>query len=117
MFMSMCPTYTFIDRANGRFNENMTFKREYAALISAAWEIDRAYDMYLKDVDPIPGEPNPLQKIGLYREDDENGLEKRAELIKRLVRTDKSNAFRKRILGDMMMDIDDDEILNIARHL
>ena len=25
----MCPTYTFIDRANGRFNDNMTFKMEF----------------------------------------------------------------------------------------
>ena len=113
----MCPTYTFIDRANGRFNENMTFKREYAALISAAWEIDRAYDAYLRDADPTPGEPNPLQKIGLYREDDENGLERRAELIKKLVRADKGNAFRKRILGDLEEDTDDDTIMNIALSL
>ena len=44
LFMTLCPTYTFIDRSNGKFNDNMTFKREYAALISAAWEIDKVYD-------------------------------------------------------------------------
>ncbi len=49
MFMTMCPTYTFIDRANGKFNSNMSFKREYSALISAAWEIDKIYDQYLSN--------------------------------------------------------------------
>lgn len=62
MFMTMCPTYTFIDRANGKFNSNMSFKREYSALISAAWEIDKIYDQYLSNPE---AETSPEAILGI----------------------------------------------------
>ena len=77
----------------------MDFKREYAALISAAWEIDKAYDQYLSDIDGPDEDYNPLTKLGIRSGaatmDD---LEKRKEFIKKLVSTDPDNKFRKRFL-------------------
>lgn len=96
--MTMCPTYTFIDRANGKFNENMDFKREYAALISAAWEIDKAYDQYLSDIEG--SEVNPLSKLGLISDTDEDALEERKKILKKIIELDQGNSFRKRIIGD-----------------
>lgn len=62
MFMTMCPTYTFIDRANGKFNSNMSFKREYSALVSAAWEIDKIYAQYLSNPE---AETSPETILGI----------------------------------------------------
>jgi hypothetical protein len=75
----------------------MTFKREYIALISAAWDIDRAYDKYLTDYD---NDTNPLVKLGLIGESDEKSQETRKELLKRLMKLDPDNNFRKRMVGD-----------------
>lgn len=72
MFMTMCPTYTFIDRANGKFNSNMTFKREYSALISAAWEIDKVYDQYLSNPE---SETNPETVLGISPEYKQEAIE------------------------------------------
>ena len=100
--MAMCPTYTFIDRANGRFNDAMDFKREYAALISAAWEIDKAYDQFLSDIDGPDDDYNPLTRLGLRSGPatmDE--LEERKKFIEKLVKVDPDNKFRKRFLRDI----------------
>ena len=101
--MTLCPTYTFIDRSNGKFNDNMTFKREYAALISAAWEIDKAYDQWLSDTDSTDG-ISPLVKLGLVSDDgyDEthNALEEREKLLAKILKLDKDNEFRKRMVGN-----------------
>ena len=47
LFLTIVPTYQFIDRANGQFNSSCGFKKDYAALISAGWDIDTAIDEYL----------------------------------------------------------------------
>lgn len=49
LFMTMCPTYAYIDRADGRFNRFMDFKKDYLATIAYAWDIDSAIDRYLMD--------------------------------------------------------------------
>lgn len=72
LFMTMCPTYTFIDRANGKFNSNMSFKREYCALISAGWEIDKVYDQYLSNPE---AETNPETILGISSEYRKEALE------------------------------------------
>ena len=59
----MSPTYAFIDRANGKFNTAMGFKKDYAAIISAAWDYDNAYDSYLRN--PDENSYNELVALGL----------------------------------------------------
>lgn len=66
IFMPMVPTYAFIDRANGRFNRAMEFKKDYAAIISVAYDIDRLYDRYLTDPDADSYEA--LKSLGLVPE-------------------------------------------------
>lgn len=98
----MCPTYTFIDRANGKFNGAMDFKREYAALVAAAWEIDQAYEKYLKD----PDEDSYDQLVKLHLadyEEDRDTMKRRNELITHMVQhVDKKNLFRKRFVNDLI---------------
>lgn len=67
MFLTMCPTYTFIDRANGKFNSNMSFKREYGALVSAGWMIDQTYEKCGNDPS---GESDPNEILGIGNEED-----------------------------------------------
>ena len=98
--MTMCPTYTFIDRANGRFNDNMTFKREYAALISAAWEIDKAYDQFLSDFDFGDTNDNPLKKLGIHYDADMSTVEVRKSVLKKLMELEKDHPLRKRLIGN-----------------
>lgn len=78
-FMNLCPTYAFIDRADGRFNRAMGFKKDYAALISAGYDIDSAIDSYLNNPDENSDEN--LKAYGLDRSDNET-REKRNEIIK-----------------------------------
>lgn len=94
----MCPTYTFIDRANGRFNGAMSFKREYAALLSAMWDIDTAYDKYLTD--PDANAEDFYQRFGLVTKD-EDGFDARDEILKKLLDVKKSNRFRQKYIGDV----------------
>lgn len=101
-FLTMCPTYTFIDRANGKFNGAMDFKREYSALVAAGWEIDQAYDKYLKD--PDENSYDQLVKLGLvdYNED-KNTIKQRNELISYVVQNlNKKHLFRKRFINDTL---------------
>lgn len=97
-FMTMCPTYGFIDRANGLLNRGMDFKREYTALISAAWDIDRAYDRFLTD--PEADIEKYVNVVG-FDSGDPNALKQRDELLKTLAKASKDNNIRKRFLGDM----------------
>lgn len=101
-FLTMCPTYTFIDRANGKFNGAMDFKREYSALVAAGWEIDQAYDRYLKD--PDEDSYDHLVKLGLVdHEENRDTMKQRNELISYMVQhLDKKNLFRKRFVNDIM---------------
>ena len=77
----------------------MDFKKDYAALLSAAWEIDNAYDAYLTH--PEDESYQLLKDLGLDETDSEESKETRKELISRLVETNKTNGFRKRFVGDM----------------
>lgn len=65
--MTMCPTYAFIDRADGRFNRAMDFKKDYSALVAAAWDIDTAYESYL--MNPCEETYDVVQKMGLNIDD------------------------------------------------
>lgn len=65
LFMPMCPTYAFIDRADGYFNRAMNFAKDYSALIAAAWDIDRAYDNFLMDPEGSTDEVRTM--IGLTK--------------------------------------------------
>ena len=99
LFITMCPTYAFIDRANGRFNGAMDFKKDYAALLSAAWEIDTAFDQYLKY--PEEETYTILQDMGLVvPSDEDNSADERKQLLQKLIHTSKDNKFRQRYIGD-----------------
>lgn len=103
LFITMCPTYAFIDRANGRFNGAMDFKKDYAALISAAWEIDTAFDMYLTNMDEESY--RIVQDMGLIiHADSDTFKEERALMMEKLVKSDRDNKFRKRFIGDLTED-------------
>lgn len=90
----MLPTYTFIDRATGRYNRNMDFKKDYAAILSAAYDIDRAYDHFLND----PGEDSYelIKRLGLDTDDSEDGLEARQRIIQKLISGEADGSFRDR---------------------
>lgn len=87
LFMTMCPTYAFIDRANAKMNRAMDFKKDYSALISAAWDIDTRYDDYLNN--PEAGTYQRLEDLGLSPvgtdDADEYTMEARRDLIERIV--------------------------------
>lgn len=61
--MTMCPSYSFIDRADGKVNGAMDFKKDYSGLISAAWDIDTKYDRYLNN--PEADTYETLKSLGL----------------------------------------------------
>ena len=108
-FLTMCPTYTFIDRANGKYNEAMSFKREYVALIAYAWEIDRLYDRYLTN--PIEETYDTLLEYGIVTEEDtEYSKERQAELIRFMCQNiDREHPFRKRYINDYYYDSSDND--------
>ena len=108
----MCPTYTFIDRATGKINTNMSFKKDYSALISAAWEIDKAYNNYLSNLDGIEFDQSnhPLMRLGIFEDSDRDAMKEREEILRKLVKAKPDNKFRKRMIGDataedLMLDI------------
>lgn len=83
MFMTMCPTYAFIDRADGKFNRAMDFKKDYSGLISAAWDIDTAYDNYLRD--PDEDSYDTLNRLGLDEVTSEESDKIRKKLFRDLI--------------------------------
>lgn len=94
--ITMCPTYAFIDRANGKFNRAMGFKKDYAALIAAAWQLDRALDAYLTD--PDENSFDRITKLGIHMpssEASENDIENTRKFLKVL----SSDRNRKTSLG------------------
>lgn len=102
-FLTMCPTYTFIDRANGKYNEAMSFKREYVALIACGWEDDKLYDRYLTT--PNEENYNLLVDHGIIGEDTEYSKEKQAELLKFMAENiDKKHPFRQRYVDNYWYD-------------
>lgn len=110
-FLTMCPTYSFIDRANAKFNRAMDFKKDYAAIISAAWEIDNVYEQFLTDDDSSSDHYQILHNYGLYEADSDPYLEERKHLISKIIRADTSHPFRKRYIGEReLTDKDIEEI-------
>lgn len=70
LFITMVPTYAFINRSNGRFNKAMGFMKDYSAILGVAWDYDVAYDNYLKD--PEADTYEVAKKLGLL---DSSGLD------------------------------------------
>ena len=102
-FLNMCPTYAFIDRANGHFNTSMEFKKDYAAILSYGWDIDNALDAYLSNSDADAYEL--LGKLGVATtEVNENAIERRRDLLTTLMNASKDNKFRKRFVPELFYD-------------
>lgn len=103
LFMTMCPTYAFIDRANAKMNRAMDFKKDYSALISAAWDIDTKYDNYLNN--PEADTYQKLDSLGLspYGDNDssEDTLEVRKNLIERIATGKIKGPFAERFGGQV----------------
>ena len=93
-FINMCPTYSFINRSNGKFNKTMGFMKDYSALLSTAWDIDKVYDSCLS----FPDENNMsiLTEMGLddYRSDAQKDL--REQTLAKLVSMDLTGPFKDR---------------------
>ena len=51
LFMTMCPTYAFIDRATGYFNKGMDFKKDYVALLSVGHDHLKLCSEYIENPD------------------------------------------------------------------
>lgn len=51
LFITMDPTLAFINRSNGRFNRAMGFMKDFAAILSVAWDYSVAYNNFLMDPD------------------------------------------------------------------
>lgn len=103
-FLNMCPTYAFIDRANGHFNTAMEFKKDYAAILSYGWDVDNALDSYLSNSDE--DSYHLLKALGLACDEiDGNAVQKREELLTRIIyETDRENKFRKRFVPELFCD-------------
>ena len=98
LFLTMCPTYAYIDRADGRFNRAMGFAKDYSATIAAAWDIDTAYDRYLTN--PDPDTDDMLRKIGLEWSLDNPEIEPdRNEIVKTLLSDDTKGSFKDRYVS------------------
>lgn len=95
LFMPMVPTYAFIDRANGKFNRAMDFQKDYAAIISAAYDIDRKYDQFLTDPDADSYEA--LRSVGIdVSSSSEDMIEKRNKLIRDIMDGKITGSFSER---------------------
>ena len=91
-FMTMCPTYAYIDRADGKFNRAMGFMKDHAALIATAWDLDTAYDNYL--MDPEENSYDVLARMGL--EGAETRTSRSAEIARLLQSSKTTGSFKER---------------------
>ena len=98
LFLTMCPTYTFIDRADGYINRSMDFKKDYAALIAAAWDIDTRYDEYLTHADMDTYEA--MKALHLDEATSEESKEIRDKLIRNILDGKIKGSFAKRYGGE-----------------
>ena len=96
LFITMCPTYAFIDRADGRFNRAMDFKKDYSALIAAAWDIDTVYDSYLTN--PEAEVYNIMQQMGLDEVTNDLARDKRKHMFDLLASGQITGKFRDRFM-------------------
>lgn len=94
LFITMCPTYAFIDRADGKFNRAMDFKKDYSALIAAAWDIDTAYDQFLSNCEAE--HYDILKRMGLDDVENSAAREKREQVFRMLLSGKVSGTFRDR---------------------
>lgn len=101
IFLPMCPTYTIIDRANGKFNKAMGFKKDIIAILSSAWEIDQAINKYLTDPDAESDEEMKLLGLvtGFMHETTDEEKEKYLNTIVSIL-TEIAPSFRKRFFSD-----------------
>lgn len=86
LFITMCPTYAFIDRADGKFNRAMDFKKDYSALIAAAWDIDTAYESY--NLNPCQETEEVLNQMGLnynYNRTDRDSQERYMKQVRKVM--------------------------------
>lgn len=90
----MCPSYAFIDRADGRVNRAMDFKKDYSGLISAAWDIDNAYDRYLNN--PEEDSYDLIKQLGLDEETSKKSTEVRNQLIRDIINEKITGSFADR---------------------
>ncbi|MCM1231732.1 MAG: hypothetical protein NC489_16565 [Ruminococcus flavefaciens] len=93
-FLTMCPTYAFIDRADGKFNRSMSFMKDYAALIATAWDLDSAYDNYL--CDPEESAYAVLERMGLAGSNPELHTTRSEEIAKLLFSSKTTGSFKER---------------------
>lgn len=96
--MTMCPTYAFIDRANGKFNSAMGLKKDYAAIFSYAYDIDKAIDSFLSN--PEADSYETMKELGIDLDDSIETIKTEAEVFDRIAdpRT-KNGSFKKRFEG------------------
>lgn len=97
LFMTMCPTYAFIDRADGKINRAMDYKKDYSALLSAAWDIDACFDEYLIN----PGEESygKLDRMGLSPFYDGSAIESSEEIVQKMADGKIKGPFAERFFG------------------
>lgn len=98
IFMTMCPTYAFIDRANGKFNSAMGLKKDYAAIFSYAYDIDKAIDNFL--CNPEADSYETMKELGIDLDDSIDTIKTEADVFDRIAdpRT-KDGSFKKRFEG------------------
>lgn len=96
LFITMCPTYAFIDRADGHFSRAMDFKKDYAAILSYAWDIDVAYDNYLTHPDEDSTEM--LKALGLDEDTNREAEEDRTRILHMLAESDVPKKIKERYL-------------------
>lgn len=97
-FLTMCPTYAFIDRANGKFNTAMGLKKDYAAILSYAYDIDRAVDAFL--CNPEADSYETMKSLGIDIDNSIETIRLESEVFERIAdpRT-RDGAFKKRFEG------------------
>ncbi|MCM1230063.1 MAG: hypothetical protein NC489_08020 [Ruminococcus flavefaciens] len=81
LFITMDPTYAFVNRSNGKFNKGMGFMKDYAAILSTAWEYDVAYNNYL--MDPEEDTFEIARKLGILNSSGEEDDRLAVELNRR----------------------------------
>lgn len=81
--MTMCPTYAYINRTDGKFNPDMGFKRENAAIAAVLWDIAECYRQYLEN--PEADKYDLLIKTGMLYGGNEADAELALELNRAIV--------------------------------
>ena len=84
LFITMVPTYAFINRSNGRFNKGMGFMKDYAAILSTAWEYDTVFDNYLTNPDDDTYEM--ARKLGLLDPSGDEDVALASELNRKVLK-------------------------------